>query len=201
MFKKVAMYLVAALVGAGLFAAASAMSEEPQQPPMSMEEMMKKYAELSKPGPEHAQFQNCVGKWKTETKMWMGPEPTVSAGTSEMELMFGGRFVKEQFHCLSAEMPFDGVSITGYDKAKKKYVSIWFDSLSTGFMVSEGTYDATTKTMTMFGESVDPLMGPVKSKSVIREVSKDKTVMEMFMLLPGGQEQKSMEITYTRGGA
>ena len=65
-------------------------------------------------------------------------------------------------------------------------------------MVTEGTYDEATKTTTMLGEYDDPFFGPTKMKSLVRELSKDRQVVEMYRIGPAGQEQKNMEITYTR---
>jgi hypothetical protein len=131
--------------------------------------------------------------------MWMGPgEPTVSAGKSKMELIFGGRYLKEHFRCDMEGKPFEGMGLFGYDKIKKKYVAVWCDNFSTGIIMTEGTYDEATKTLTMTGESVDPLKGPYKMKQVVREVSKDKQIFEMYRIGADGSERKEMEITYTR---
>ena len=95
-------------------------------------------------------------------------------------------------------MPFEGMQLMGYDNIKKKHVSVWIDSMSTGITQMEGTYDEATKTLTMTGQTDDPIAGPTKMRSVTREVSKDKCVMEMYQTGPDGKEQKCMEVTYTR---
>ncbi len=201
MAKKLTMYLLAAVFGAGLLASTRALSQEGQQPSgPSPEQLMEMYAKLSEPGPEHAQFKEAAGTWHTETKMWMGPgEPDVSSGTSTMEVIFGGRYMVERYRCMMKDRPFEGMGIVGYDKLKKKYVHVWLDNFGTGFMVSEGTRDEATKTSTYLGEYDDPMTGQKqKHKNVLREVTKDQTVMEMYMVGPDGTEFKSMEITYTR---
>ena len=200
MVKKTATYVLAGVLGAGLLAVTQAMSQEQKDPAaLGMEQMMKMYEKLNMPGPEHARFKDAVGTWKTESKMWMGPgEPTVSTGTSRMELLFGGRYLKEDYHCSSPEMPFKGLGLHGYDNHKKKYVSVWLDSLSTGIMMMEGAYDEATKTATMMGEYDDPFMGQFKAKSTIRELSKDRRLFEMYRIGADGKERKDMEITYIR---
>ncbi|UCF35067.1 MAG: DUF1579 domain-containing protein [Phycisphaerales bacterium] len=200
MLKKISMYTVAVLLGAGLLAATQALSQEGKEPGMpDMDQMMKMYEQFNAMGPEHARFKEAVGTWNTVTKMWMGPgEPTISTGTSEMEVIFGGRYMVEHFKCTMMERPFEGMALGGFDKLKKKYVSIWLDNMSTGFMVMEGTYDEATKTTTSYGEYDDPFTGHEKMKSVLREVSKDKHVFEMYQIGPDGKENKTMEITYSR---
>jgi hypothetical protein len=201
MLKKTVTYVLAAVLGAGLLASTQALSQEEKQPAgPSPEQMMEMYAKLAEPGPEHARFKDAVGNWHAESKFWAGPgEPNVTSGTSTMEVVFGGRYLVDHYRCTLFDMPFEGMGITGYDKSKKKYVHVWLDNFSTGFMMSEGTYDEATKTTTLLGEFDDPMTGQKqKTKTLIREVTKDKTVMDMYMIGPDGAEFKNMEITYTR---
>jgi len=206
MLKKSVILVLAAAFGAGLLATTQAVSQEektkPGMPALDPAKMMEMYGKLNAPGPEHARFKEAVGVWETETKMWMGPgEPSVSHGKSRMQLLLDGRYLMEHYLCTSPEMPFEGVGINGYDNHSKKYFSIWLDSLSTGYVVMEGTRDEATKTTTYTGQYDDPLMGPSKVKSTACEVTKDECVFKMYRILPDGQEQQSMEITYTRSPA
>jgi len=203
MTPSIAKYLFAAALGAGLFAATAAVSQQKQEQPPGMgswEDMMKMYEKFNAPGPEHARFKEATGTWQTETKMWFGPgEPMVSGGRSEVEVLWGGRYLKEHYRCDSMMgQAFDGIAILGYDNQKKKYISVWLDSTSTGIMVMEGTRDDATGTTTMHGEYDDPFRGRIKMRNVMREISKDRQIMEMYHTGPDGQEQKAMEISYTR---
>ena len=49
-------------------------------------------------------------------------------------------------------VPFKGHGLTAYDTSKKKYVGSWSDSMSSGMQVSEGSYDAATKSTTSWIE-------------------------------------------------
>jgi hypothetical protein len=177
-----------------------AVKEAQGQP--SMEELMAKWAELNAMGPEHEKFKEMVGKWDAESKMWVAPntQPTVSKGTAEYRLILGGRYVEQKFTCDMNGQPFEGLSIFGYDRIKKKYVSIWMDNMCTGIMLSEGIMDATGKICTYYGTSDDPLTGELDKmcKEVVREVSKDEVVFEMYEMRGGVGEVKMMEITYKR---
>jgi hypothetical protein len=167
---------------------------------MGMDEMMQQWAKMNQLGPEHAEFKKAAGTWKHVSKMWMGPgEPTVSEGTAERTLVFGGRYLQEHYRCNSPDMPFEGVALTGYDTMKKKYVTIWYDSMSTGIMIREGDYDPATKTTTTYSaEYDDPFMGTGKMKNAIKTVSDDEQVMESYWIGKDGHETKTMEIRYTR---
>jgi hypothetical protein len=95
------------------------------------------------------------------------------------------------------DMNFKGMSMDAYDNAKKKFVSGWVDNMGTGIMITEGTYDPATKSITYTGEfEMAPGM-----KSKVREVVKltDKAHMSMeYFEDRGTGEAKTMEINYTR---
>ena len=169
-------------------------AEGPDQ--AAMEKMMEEFA---KPGPEHAEFKDLVGNWKAEVKsFWEDPKkPQVSTGSATFSLLLGGRYLQQKFKCSMGGESFEGLGISAYDKAQKKYVSIWIDNMGTGIMRTEGKADKAAGTFTEFGEASSP-MGKMKTKMVSKTISKDKFIFTMFMTLPGGTETKSMEITYTR---
>lgn len=158
---------------------------------------------MAKTGPEHEIIKDMAGKWKTVMTSYMeeSGEPTANEGVSEVKVIMDGRFAVEHFKSEYQDKPFEGMGVFGYDNAKKKYVSTWLDNMGTGIMNSEGTYDESTKTLTMLGSSATP-MGEMKMKMENKKESKDKCVFTMYMVMPGEsgtmQEMKAMEIVYTR---
>jgi hypothetical protein len=92
---------------------------------------------------------------------------------------------------------FKGTSIDGYDNVQQKFVSTWCDNMSTGIMMSNGTYDPTTKAFTYTSEM--EMMPGMKTKvrEVIKVVDADHHNLEWYENR-GGQEVKTMEINYTR---
>jgi hypothetical protein len=191
--RTVAMVVMAAVMVVGVGACSQQMG--PQNP----EAMMKAYEELAKPGPEHEKLQEACGTWKTVTKMWMGEdEPTASEGNSVIEPILGGLYVREVFHGSVQGKKFTGWGIYGYDRGQGKYTSVWVDSMSTSPIMMLGTYDKEGKVMTLTGAYECPMRGHVELKNVIKEVSDDEAVMTMYEVGWFGQEQKMMEITYTR---
>ena len=94
---------------------------------------------------------------------------------------------------------FRGMGVWGYDNVKKKFVSSWLDNSSTGISYSEGEWDADKNAIVFHSEWIDPMTSkPVKAKMVMGIVGEDKHVFEMFMIDEDGNEQKSMEIVYTK---
>ena len=95
------------------------------------------------------------------------------------------------------EMPFKGMSIDAYDNVKKKFVSTWCDSMGTGMMQSEGTYDPASKTFTYNGEYEAMPGAKTRVRMTMKVVDKDHHTFE-FYENRGTGEAKTMEINYTR---
>lgn len=116
-------------------------------------------------------------------------------------MIFGGRYQSTTHKGNMMGMPFEGMSITGYDNATKKFVSTWVDSWSTGIMNMSGDWNAGTKTLTMTGTMPD-ICRPGKMcslKEVITVVDDNTQKMEMYG--PDnktGKEFKMMEINMSR---
>src|SRR5262249_47306297 len=97
------------------------------------------------------------------------------------------------------DLEFKGQGTDAYDNAKQKFVSTWMDSMGTGIMMSEGTYDPSTKTLTYAGEfEMAPGMKQ-QIREVIKLTDKDHMTFEWYENR-GGQELKTMQIDYTRSG-
>lgn len=171
-------------------------------------EEMKQMMELSKLNENHKLLATTAGTWSYTVKMWMDPtgKPTESTGTATRKAIMDGRYVSGEYHGKfkmpgadgkMKDMDFTGMSMDGYDNVKKKFVSGWVDSMGTGIMMMDGTYDAATKTFTYSGDY--EMMPGVKEK--FRQVIKmtDATHMTMEYYEDRGQgETKTMEINYTK---
>jgi hypothetical protein len=148
----------------------------------------------TKPGPEHAKLKKIVGTWDATVEM-MGKE---SKGTVTYKMGLGGLWLLEHFKADFDGMKFEGMGATSYDPAKKKYVSVWADSMTPTPMITEGTYDDEGRMvmkgkMTFAGKAV-----PVTMTSVMK--GEDTLVSTMTMEGPDGKEMTFMKITYKRKG-
>lgn len=184
----------------------AAPKKEEKQP--SDAEMMAMMTELAKIGENHKLLAQGVGTWTYTLKWWMDPSapPSESSGTTVTKELMGGRYFISE-HTGKMQMPgpdgkmkdmdFKGVATEGYDNVKKKFVSSWIDNMGTGIMISEGTYDAATKTLTSHTEC--EMMPGMKTKirQVLKITDKDHRTFE-FYEDRGGTEVKTMEIKYTR---
>lgn len=162
---------------------------------------MQAWMEYSTPGDIHKMLATSDGDWTGEVTVWMAPDapPTTSTANSSNKMILGGRYQESTISGNMMGMPFEGVGVTGYDNAKKKFVSTWIDNMGTGIMNMEGTWDEGTKTVNFTGQQIDPLTGKMCD---IREtytiVDANNQVMEMFVTKPGEKEMKTMEIKLVR---
>ncbi|MGA2246181.1 MAG: DUF1579 domain-containing protein [Verrucomicrobiota bacterium] len=196
----------AIVVLAGMIAFSVRSQSSTNQPGES--EIMATIMELAQPGENHKQLESMAGEWTYTVKWWMNPQspPSESSGTTVAKLAMGGRYLISN-HTGKMSMPgpdgkamdmvFEGMSIEGYDNAKKKFVSSWIDNMGTGIENSEGAYDSAAKTLTYIG-SYEPMPGMVtKMRQVVKCTDQDHHTMEMFEDR-GGTLVKTMEINYTR---
>jgi hypothetical protein len=167
----------------------------------SQEEVLKAVMRHGTPGPEHKRLDALVGSWTYTEKEWMEPgkDPIENKGTAERKWILGGRFLQDEVKGEAFGQPFTGLGLNGYDNILKKYVSTWVDSMSTSISTSEGTWDEKEKTINYRREGVDPVSGKkVKSHDIVRFLSDDKNMMEMYMEGPDGKETKVLEVIFTR---
>ena len=92
-------------------------------------------------------------------------------------------------------MKFLGHGMDSYDAVKKKYIGVWFDSMSALPMVMEGNYDEKTKTMTMVGDARNAQGKMTKHKVVT--VRKDDDTFD-FGMYEGDAKEPMFTITYKR---
>ena len=154
---------------------------------------------LPTPGPEHDVLKMDVGTWDAVVEL-KAPDgsTTTSKGVETNTLGCEGLCLISDYKGeLMPGMSFSGHGVTTYDKAKKKYVGSWTDSMSTGLAVSEATYDPATKQATATMEGPDMNGTVTKTKAVSEHKGPDQRVMTMYSLAGGG-EAEVMKITYTR---
>lgn len=163
--------------------------------------MMEAYMKAAAPNENHKLLSSLAGNWKSTVKSWMGPspEPETSSGSCESTMILGGRFLQSKVKGDMGGQPFEGVEIMGFDNFKKKFVSSWVDNMGTGIMLSEGTHDTASKTVTLSGSFDDPMTGqPKKVRSTLKIDGPDQHAFMMYDVQQGGKETKILEISYSR---
>jgi hypothetical protein len=177
---------IASLIGAGFVA-----YDQTQDAKDNMQD-----AAMPQPTEEHKWLAEGAGKWKAVGKIWMEGQEMPISGIQTNTMQQGGFWQLIDFK--SDDGNFAGNGVCGYDTIKKKFVSVWVDSMTPEFSPAEGTRSADKKTLTMQFTSTHPKHGPQKITETITRKD-DKTVhFEMNVAGPDGKPQKIMDMTYTR---
>jgi hypothetical protein len=166
----------------------------------AQDDQMKKWMDYMTPGKEHSDLAKMNGDWSFVNKFWMDPSapPQTTEGTAFCEMLLGGRYQQMKVMGKMMGMDYNGIGVTGFDNAKKVWVSSWIDNFGTGLMYMEGTYDDASKSIVFRGKMVDPISGKDTEEKQTIKILDDKTcVMEMFNVVDG-KDIKNMEITYTK---
>jgi hypothetical protein len=184
------LFSVCVFFAAAIFSSATAQSEAD----------MKAWMAYMTPGDMHKMLAKDDGEWNEEITSWMAPgaPPQKMTAVCTNKMIMGGRY-QESIHTGNMMgMPFEGKGITGYDNGRKLFVSTWIDNMSSGMMTMEGTLDAATKTITLKGQSTDPMTGKsMPVRQTMKYMDDGSQLMEMYMMHEG-KEFKSMEIKFTR---
>lgn len=190
------------LVGLSV-AGLSVRAGDPAKGQPDMQQMMEAYARVSAPGAEHHRLDVMVGDWKVQMSFWADPgsEPEVSAATSHIAWIMDGHYLQEDVVAEgdAAGVQFRGRGTYGYDKARKEYVSVWIDTMSTAIPSSVGQWDVAKNALVLTGETTDPLTGQMKKgKYVMTFPAPNKMIGVAYAIEPGGKEVKEMELVYTK---
>jgi hypothetical protein len=163
---------------------------------------MKAWMEYAAVNEQHKMLAKSDGSWKADITAWMAKDapPMKSEGSATNKMIMGGRYQQSNFKGSMMGMPFNGMSLVGFDNAKKVFVSTWIDEMGTGIMKLEGPWDESTKSMTLVGKCVSPANGQeFEMKEVFRIVDDKTQVMEMYGPdSKTGVPYKTMEITFTK---
>jgi hypothetical protein len=172
-------------------------------PAMSKEqkEMMDAMQRMGEVRPEHKQLDYFVGDWAATTTMWMDPKapPEKTEGKSHAESLYGGRYVEMHYQGTYQGQPFTGEGFFGFDNVKGKFFNTWIDSMSTGFWLAWGSYDAASKTYTFHGEMDDPMKAGMKVavRQLFHVVDPSHYTFEWYETR-AGKEAKTFQIEYVK---
>jgi len=150
--------------------------------------------DLPAPGPEHEALKRLEGEWIATVRM--GDQET--PGTMTLKMECGGLWLVSDFRSEFGGQKFQGRGMDGYDPVKKKYVSVWVDSMSTRPILFEGDFDKQKKTMTMTGEGPGPDGKPAKYRNTTHTPDDNHQTFIMYVTGTDGKETKMMTIEYVR---
>jgi hypothetical protein len=152
---------------------------------------------IPQPGPEHEVLKRDVGVWDVTMEMTPGPGmPPFTMTGVETNTLFGGLWLLTEYKSDFMGQVFEQHGISGYDPAKKTYVSVWANTMSTSLSVGESTFDAATNAVTGWSEMPDPAGGKTKAKTVATWPGPDQRVVKIYM--PADAPEPFMTMTYKK---
>jgi len=148
--------------------------------------------EFPKPQKEHHDLAKAVGKWKMTVKEGFNAGQT---GTSEYKSVCNGMWIASDFKMDDGS--FSGQGLDSYDAAKKKYVSVWVDSMGGSPLIFEGDWTEPGKTMVQTAKGPGPTGTPVEYRSVTKHTSDKAMTFELYIKADGA-ETKLMAVDYVK---
>lgn len=169
----------------------------PQPNQAQMDAMMKEWEAAATPGEEHQKLAAMEGNWTCKVEDFSTGQPMTSEGTCKFTLLFGGRYLMQEFSSTMMGMEFKGMGLTGYNNMTKKFQEIWIDSMGTAIFFAQGERIAPDK-VECKGKMDMPGMGQVDARTISTWIDKDHHVFEMYSPGMDGKEIMAVKITYTR---
>jgi len=151
---------------------------------------------MPQPGPEHDVLKRDVGVWDVTMEMTAPGMPPFQMTGVETNTLFGGLWMLTEYKSDFMGQVFEQHGISGYDAAKKAYVSVWANTMSTSLSVGESTFDAATNTLTGWSEMPDPAGGKTRAKTVATWPGPDQRVVKLY--IPADAPEPFMTMTYKR---
>ena len=156
---------------------------------------------MATPGEHHEHLAMLAGDYTYKAKAWMAPgqPPMEWEGERSAKMILGGRYLQEMVSGSMMGQPFEGIGMLAYDNMNERYVHTWYDNLATGVTTS---YGACSKEdgWTLKGEHFNPMVGQNTNFRMVLKPGEDGFVFEWYEAIPGAEERRTMEITYTKKG-
>lgn len=147
--------------------------------------------EPAKPGKEHEFLKKLEGTW--DVTMKMGKDE--SKGTTTYKMDLNGFWLTSTLEADMGGQKFTGKATEGFCTIKKKYVTMWTDSMSASPVIMAGDYNADKKTMTQEGEGPGMDGKAAKYKSVTEFPDADTMTSTMWV---GDGKDPAFTVTYKR---
>ena len=170
---------------------------------------MTRAIELSKPGEHHKWLARLAGTWEFTGKHFSddpNEKPIEFKGSLVRKPIWAGRYfltetTGEKLRMPwsdGKEVPYKDMSVEGYDNVKRKFVRAMIDNhWDTGILAFEGSYDASTETVTYNGE-LEPSPGMrTRTRMLLRILDHDHYREEGYED-HDGREVKVTELDYKR---
>lgn len=181
---------VAALILFGFFMSCVAAWAQSQE---------KSKIDLNTPGEEHKKLDALAGVWDVTVQFPAGPGRTMEGKSSlEAKWVMDGRFLRQEYTSNFRGMLLTVIRYLGFDRHKRKFVEVQFESTHTDVMHNEGTISSDGRIITCFGSHIDTATGKVANvRSVTTFIDNDTFTIELFYG-EGSRDAKTITLRHKR---
>lgn len=152
--------------------------------------------EMARPGPEHERLAALAGRWEATIR---SAAPPMSFTTEvENRLTMGGRFLESRAGGAVGGMPFEALTILGFDRGPGVYTAVGFDTFGTFYVTGAGPWDAAAERAVLSGSYRDAVTGHAHVYEFIWTVPSPDRYTWAIVFLEGDRRQTVMEIEYRR---
>lgn len=144
------------------------------------------------PGEGHKVLEKINGSWNEDISLSIDPDlpATTSNATAEAKMILNGLYQQVEHKGSINEMPYEAMSIIGFDNAKKLYSLIWADNLGSDMLKMSGRWDETTESINFEGSFADSFLGSKIGVRIIMHFSDSNAPsIEMYETLYNRERQ------------
>jgi hypothetical protein len=152
------------------------------------------------PGSEYPELEPLVGRFRVDLVSPANAEkPLHLRGVCENRLVFGGRVLLSEWAVGEGESRTDFFSLLGYDGGKKQFFAVGADSRHPSLAELWGSYDPASRSFILSGKQRNESTGAARVyRDLLRIVSRDSHVLQVFHDVPGRPMRRVLEVTFTR---
>jgi len=160
-----------------------------------------KFEESLKSG-NHFRLSQLAGEWEGITKTWFEPGKLAdeSPAKGKIRSILGGRFVINEYQGSVQGKPLEGISIYGYDMNEEKFQCAFVDSFHNGTTIMLQNGEERSDKFSALGH-YNYIVSPTEIqtwgwRTEIDIVDKDKFIISIYNITPGGKEALGIETVY-----
>ena len=144
------------------------------------------------PGEGHKVLEKINGSWNEDISISIDSDlpATKNTATAEAKMILNGLYQQIEHKGSINEMPYEAMSLMGFDNAKKLYTLIWADNLGSDMMQLTGRWDEITESINFEGSFPDPFLGNKIGVRIIMHFSDGNApVIEMYETIYNRERQ------------
>ena len=159
------------------------------------------WTEYMTPAAVHKQLANYTGEFRMDASMYMqeGSDPLKVTVNCKNTMRMGERFLHISQSGDMGGMPFEAVTMLGYNNSSQKLELSSFTNMGTGTVFLSGGWVEKGKIADLIGEMINPVnKAMIKIRQRITFVSQDEILIENFDQEGSGKEKLSMSYILKR---